>query len=204
MFGKVEEHFDLSGGVGCKRAQAQVTQVNPLKFNLCWQCKSFCQVNLISLEEDDTPKFRQIRSDVGNHSAASSPLRESGATATSTADWAHSGASCHNYPTSLTLGLALLTHLPATLTDYFLVVSHRRWQSSPYRHYRRQIPASIAHYIDLPPHRLVQTTPARNTNANAEAGPSRIPMDSASGRRGIQTEGKEGNILQKLITVKGG
>lgn len=45
--------------------------------------------------------------------------------------------------------------------------------------------------------------PARSANANAEAGPSRILMDSASGRRGFQMEGKEGNMLQKLIAGQG-
>lgn len=53
----------------------------------------------------------------------------------------------------------------------------------------------------------MQTAPARvpvrSANANAEAGPSRILMDSASGRRGFQMEGKEGNMLQKLIAGQG-
>ncbi|KAJ7306642.1 hypothetical protein DFH08DRAFT_975900 [Mycena albidolilacea] len=85
-------------------------------------------------------------------------------------------------------------------------VSRRRRQSSPYRRYQRQVPTSNARYVEidnLPPPRLVQTAPTRNANANAKAGPSRIPMDSASGCRGIQMEGKEGNMLQKLIAGQG-
>ncbi|KAJ7848968.1 hypothetical protein B0H14DRAFT_3867071 [Mycena olivaceomarginata] len=52
--------------------------------------------------------------------------------------------------------------------------------------------ASQAVKLSLPPRRLVQTAPARvptrSANANAEAGPSRILMDSASGHQGFQME----------------
>ncbi|KAJ7769148.1 hypothetical protein DFH07DRAFT_954380 [Mycena maculata] len=98
-------------------------------------------------------------------------------------------------------GTHLLTRRPSNAH-----VSRHRRQSSPYRRYQRQIPASNARYVEinnLPPHRLVQTAPACNANVNAEASPSLIPMDSASRRLGIQTEGKEGNILQKLIVGQG-
>ncbi|KAJ7857575.1 hypothetical protein B0H13DRAFT_2356853 [Mycena leptocephala] len=91
--------------------------------------------------------------------------------------------------------------------------TNRRRQSSPYIRYQKKIPASNSRYQeidDLP--RQVQTAPARLPARNAEAGPSRLPMESASQRvpapfplrlESLEPVGKDVKQLRKLIAGEG-
>ncbi|KAJ7884701.1 hypothetical protein B0H13DRAFT_1889833 [Mycena leptocephala] len=91
-------------------------------------------------------------------------------------------------------------------------MNHRR-KSSPYIRYQKQIPASNPRYLeidDIP--RQVQTAPARAPIRNAEAGPSRLPTESASQRgpapfplrlESLEPVGKEVKLLRKLIAGNG-